>query len=47
MNLAPQEQARLRWRIDKVMVDSKAVSCVSFDDLAMDLDFYLSKYHGV
>jgi Domain of unknown function (DUF4263) len=47
MKLAPQEKARLRWRVDKVMVDSKAVSCVSFDELATDLDFYLSKYHGV
>ena len=47
MNLAPQEQARLKWRVDKVMVDSKAVSCVSFNDLATDLDYYLSKYYGV
>jgi hypothetical protein len=47
MNLAAQEESRLGWRVDKVMVDSKGVSCVPFDELATDLDYYLSKYHGV
>jgi hypothetical protein len=47
MQLAPQEISRLKWRVEKVMVDSKSVSCVSFNDLAGDLDFWLSKYYGV
>lgn len=47
MNLGAQELSRLRWRTDKVMVDSKAVSCVSFDALQDDLDFWLEKYYKV
>lgn len=46
MNLGAQELSRLRWRVEKVRVDSKAISCVSFDDLRDDFDFWLSKYHG-
>lgn len=42
MNLAPREQARLRWRLDKVMVDSNTISCVSFDELREDLRYWLN-----
>jgi Domain of unknown function (DUF4263) len=47
MALDPQEETRLRWRVEKVVVDSKKISCVSFDQLARDLDYWLSNYHNV
>jgi hypothetical protein len=47
MILQPQEQDRLKWRLDRTMIDSSAVSSVSFDGLKDDLDYWLSNYHGV
>lgn len=47
MNLSQQESDRLKWRMDRTMIDSSAVSVVSFDDLADDLDFWLTTRHGV
>jgi hypothetical protein len=47
MALGDQELSRLKWRTDRVIVDSKAISCVSFNDLCTDLDFWLNKYYGV
>ena len=47
MNLAPREEHRLKWRIDRTLIDSNAVSCVSFDELSIDLDHWLRTYHGV
>jgi len=47
MALAPQEASRLKWRVDKVIVDSTGVSCVSFNDLYSDLNFRLTNYYGV
>lgn len=47
MNLASQEKDRLRWRIDRTMIDSNAIFCVSFDELKEDLDHWLKSYYGV
>ena len=47
MNLSPQEQDRLRWRMDRTMIDSNAVSSVSFNELSDDLDRSLRFYYGV
>ena len=47
MALDAQEASRLKWRIDKVIVDSNFISCVSFNDLASDLNFRLTNYYGV
>lgn len=47
MSLDAQELSRLRWRIDKVMVDSCPISCVSFNELCSDLDFWLQRYYRV
>jgi hypothetical protein len=47
MNLAVQEQDRLKWRLDKTMIDSNAISSVSFNQLSNDLDHWLTTYHGV
>jgi hypothetical protein len=47
MNLLPQEQDRLKWRVDRTMIDSNAVSSVSFDDPSDDLDHWLKVFHGV
>jgi hypothetical protein len=42
-----QEKSRLRWREDKVMVDSNGVSVVSFEPLSAALDSWLRTYHSV
>ena len=47
MNLAPQEQDRLKWRIDRTMIDSNGIFCESFDGLKKDLDHWLRTYYGV
>ncbi len=47
MNLAQQEQDRLKWRMDRTMIDSNAVSSVSFNTLCDDLDHWLRVGHGV
>jgi hypothetical protein len=46
MALSSQEKDRLRWRSDRTIVDSNAVSCVSFEQLRDDTDFRLRTYHG-
>jgi hypothetical protein len=43
-NLEPREDARLRWRQEHTMVDSKKVSVISFDQLVKDLRFRLTRY---
>lgn len=47
MALDPREKARLRWRIDKVRVDSRAISFVSFDDFLEDADHWLRRFYRV
>ena len=47
MNLSLQEQDRLKWRIDRTMIDSNAISCVSFNELRDDLDYWLTTYYRV
>jgi hypothetical protein len=47
MQLDSEATSRLKWRIDKVVVDSNFVTCVSFDQLVEDLDFRLTNYYGV
>lgn len=47
MKLSQQERDRLKWRMDRTMIDSNAVSMVSFDDLADDLDHWLKTYYCV
>ena len=47
MNLASQEIDRLKWRMDRTMIDSNAVSCVSFDELSQDLNHWLTNYYNV
>jgi hypothetical protein len=41
-----KEQMRLRWRLDKVLIDSKQITCVTFDQLYTDLDIRLSRYQS-
>jgi len=47
MSLDSQEKSRLRWREDKVMVDSSGVSIVSFEQLSSDLNTWLLTWHSV
>jgi hypothetical protein len=42
--LAPMELDRLDWRRKKVLVDSKHVYCMTYDELLEDLAFKLEKY---
>ena len=46
LNLQPQETSRLKWRNEKLIVDSHTICCVSFDDLRADLDFWLTRYYN-
>jgi hypothetical protein len=47
MTLSDQEKDRLSWRISRTRVDSTAIDCVSFDQLATDLDHWLKMHHNV
>jgi len=47
MRLDVQEESRLKWRIDKVIVNSNFVTCVSFNELLSDLNFRLTNYYRV
>ena len=47
MQLAKQEQDRLKWRMDRTMIDSNAISSVSFDELRDNLDHWLRVHHRV
>ncbi len=42
--LAELERQRLEWRRNKVVVDSKVIRCVTFDELYEDLRFQLERY---
>ena len=46
LEFSAQEASRLKWRNDKVRVDSEAISSVSFDDLSADMTYWLSRYDG-
>jgi len=46
MNLSLQEQDRLKWRLDRTVIDSNAISCVSFNELCNDLDHWLKTYYA-
>lgn len=47
MQLSSQEKDRLKWRNDRIIVDSTAISCVSFNTLSEDCDYWLNNYYGV
>jgi len=42
----PGEQRRLEWRRRHVVVDSKKIQCVTFDELLEDLSYRLKKYEA-
>ncbi|MFO0802071.1 MAG: DUF4263 domain-containing protein [Gemmataceae bacterium] len=42
--LTPDDRSRLRWRSDRVMVDSHSIHCVTFDDLYEALRKRLARY---
>jgi hypothetical protein len=43
-DLADREQHRLDWRLARVVIDSKPVLCVTYDQLLADLDERLERY---
>lgn len=47
MNLSPQEQDRLKWRIEKTKIDSIEISIVSFNELEEHMNIWLKRYHAV
>lgn len=47
MALPPQEADRLKWRLDRTMIDSTPVLSVSFNELSADIDHWLRVYYGV
>lgn len=42
--LQPREKVHLKWRQDHTIVHSKKVSVITFDQLARDLKYRLSRY---
>lgn len=42
--LSPIDKNRLRWRLNKVLIDSQKIICITFDQLARDLKDRLSFY---
>lgn len=42
--LQPREQARLKWRQDHTVVDSRRLSIVTYDQLLRDLKYRLQRY---
>ncbi len=44
---APQEIDRLKWRIEKLALNSIPIDIVTFDELCAATDRWLSKYYGV
>jgi Domain of unknown function (DUF4263) len=42
--ISPIDKARLTWRLNKVLVDSRKVICITFDQLARDIRDRLSLY---
>ena len=47
MALSKQEEDRLRWRLDRTVIDSNAVSSVSFNELRDSMDHWLTAFHKV
>ena len=47
MNFALQEIDRLKWRMDRTRIDSKGISCLSFNQLSEELNFYLTTRYNV
>ena len=46
-SLGKKEERRLRWRKQKVLVNSQHIHCVTFDELLIDLSFCLERYRNV
>jgi hypothetical protein len=44
--LSPSERVRLIWRSDKVLIDSKKVYCLTYDDLYEELDHAWSQHYA-
>lgn len=42
--LQPREKARLKWRQDHIIIHSKKVSVITFDQLVRDLKYRLTRY---
>lgn len=42
--LSPIDKNRLRWRLNKVLIDSQKIICITFDQLARDIKDRLFLY---
>ncbi|WP_162286990.1 Shedu anti-phage system protein SduA domain-containing protein [Pantoea stewartii] len=47
MNLIPEEEHRLKWRMDKTSIDNNHINVIPFDQLYKDMDYWLKRYHNV
>jgi hypothetical protein len=46
-NFAQREIIRKQWRLDRVLIDSKQIFCVTFDELYDDLSEKLLNYETI
>lgn len=46
-DLEYREKLRKEWRLEKVVIDSKQIYCVTFDELCDDLENKLKAMHGL
>jgi hypothetical protein len=44
--LSYREHHRLEWRLERVMIDSKQIFCITYDQLLADLTTRLSTYQS-
>jgi hypothetical protein len=45
--LSDSEKSRLRWRVNKVLIDSRKIICITFDELARDIKDGLVRYRSL
>lgn len=46
-DLEPREKKRLIWRQEHLVLNSKHIYCLTFDDLYNDLLFRINKYYRI
>ncbi len=44
---SPLDKARLEWRLNKVLIDSRKIICITFDQMAEDIRDRLQLYSSL
>ncbi|HDL8466886.1 TPA: DUF4263 domain-containing protein [Yersinia enterocolitica] len=47
LDLIPEEEDRLKWRMDTTSIDNNHINVISFNQLYTDMDDWLTRYHNV